>query len=234
MTRSAMIGLAVCACLLSSCGQESSNDPTPAPAPVSVELRVRGPLEWNDRYIEMGDMESYKITLPAGQFDEGEQVSFFSYRLRDGEHSGAGGGSFHQGETRKLDVEHQSTFVIATSRVHFAVSEPHTFDLRNGKGIVQPDETLRLKMLPAAFIKLIIPEDSRLTEATYHVERMDGFKLYHDFRAAKEGKGGFRMFEAGKQHRLVREHHPEEVHIIGPFDAGTRNEVVLKPTVFGG
>lgn len=234
MTRSALIGLIVCACLLGSCTEDASNEPASRPAPEYVELTVDGPTTWDDRFVEMDDRECYEISLPAGQFDEAEQVSFLHYRTRNGKNSGGGGGSFHQGTTRKLDVEHQSTFIISTSGVHFAVSEPHTFDLQNGKGIVQPGEVLRLKMLPAAFIRLIIPEDSRLTEATYHVERMDGFKLYHDFRAAKEGKGGFRMFEAGKQHRLVREHHPEEVHVIGPFDAGTRNEVVLTPTVFGG
>ena len=234
MPRTLIVVLLAASCAMYSCADTTKSQPASRPAPEYVELTVHGPTEWSDQFVEMDDMERYEITLPAGQFDQAERISLFNYRSRHGRHSGGGGGSLLQGDTREVDVEHLSTIVLATSRVHFAVSEPHTFDLRNGKGVVQYGKALRLKMLPAAQVKLVIPDDSPLVDAAYDVHRMDGFKLYHDFRAAKKGSGGFRMLEAGKEHRLVRLHHPEEIHVIGPFDAGTRNEVVLTPSVIGG
>jgi hypothetical protein len=230
-------GLAILVCLLACCsGDTESNvapESGPPPLPEFIEVRFEGPTKWEARFNE-GDISEYYYFTATGHFAPKEPLMNYHYAVTRGRRTSMGGGGYESSTPHRVQVGEQSTLFFTTCGVaQFGMTRPYKIELAAGKNVVDPNQVVRLEVVPAAEIKLTVKSGPAARDAKYAIELMDGTLLYEVPAAADDWRPP-RMVPADEKITVRHITGPQQTEseslVVGPFVHGSRNEVILSPT----
>jgi len=229
-----MVTLVCLAALLGGCGDSPpANNASPvsptSPLPEFVSIQLFGPAEWEDRFAESNTKEHYQAIV-SYRCAKDEVLVAYSRNYKRGKSEDANGGGL-QDNGFPIPVGERSTIFFTTSGVsQYAMTRPYSIDLVNGTNVAQPGMPVSLEVIPAAIIKLKFAKGIEPKHTSFTVETMEGHILY-DVLLHDEWRLPY-MVPAGEEVR-VRKHRPETSEpfeiVVGPFNHGTTNEVLVDP-----